>query len=94
MHPERTADAKKRGETDRRLHSVVVWRESTFFTVRERAALAWYESVTKLSDSYAPDNIYNEVLKHFNEKEIIDLIMAIVTINSWNRLAVSFGKRP
>ncbi|HHF7365202.1 TPA: carboxymuconolactone decarboxylase family protein [Legionella bozemanae] len=89
-----TADAKKEGESDRRLHAVVVWRETPFFTPRERAALAWTEAVTLLSETHAPDALYNELLTCFNEKEVIDLTMAIVTINSWNRMAVSFRKSP
>ncbi|MGM9452321.1 carboxymuconolactone decarboxylase family protein [Legionella bozemanae] len=89
-----TADAKKEGESDRRLHAVVVWRETPFFTPRERAALAWTEAVTLLSETHAPDVLYNELLTCFNEKEVIDLTMAIVTINSWNRMAVSFRKSP
>lgn len=89
-----TADDKKRGESDRRLHAVVVWRETPFFTPRERAALAWTEAVTLLSETHAPDALYNELLTCFNEKEVIDLTMAIVTINSWNRMAVSFRKSP
>jgi AhpD family alkylhydroperoxidase len=89
-----TADAKKAGETDRRLHAVVVWRESPFFSPRERAALAWTESVTLLPETHAPDNVYQEACKYFNEKEMVDLTFAIMTINSWNRLAVSFRKMP
>lgn len=89
-----TSDAKKEGESDRRLHAVVVWRETPFFTPRERAALAWTEAVTLLSETHAPDELYNELLTCFNEKEVIDLTMAIITINSWNRMAVSFRKSP
>ena len=90
-----TADARKAGESERRLHAVVVWKESPFFTDRERAAfLAWTEAVTLLSETYAPDDVYQKVLKYFSEKETIDLTMAIITINSWNRLAVSFRKLP
>ncbi|KTD01296.1 carboxymuconolactone decarboxylase family protein [Fluoribacter gormanii] len=89
-----SADAQKAGESERRLHSVVVWRESPFFTARERAALAWTEAVTLLSETHVPDDIYNEVLTCFGEKEIIALTMAIISINSWNRIAVSFRKLP
>jgi AhpD family alkylhydroperoxidase len=89
-----TADARKAGESERRLHAVVVWRETLFFTDRERAALAWTEAVTLLSETHAPEEVYQEVLKYFSEKEVIDLTMAIITINSWNRLAVSFRKLP
>jgi AhpD family alkylhydroperoxidase len=89
-----TSEAKKQGESERRLHAVVVWRESPLFTDRERAALAWTEAVTLLSETKAPDDIYQEVLNYFGEKETVDLTMAIITINSWNRLAVSFRKQP
>ncbi|KTD23484.1 putative Carboxymuconolactone decarboxylase [Legionella lansingensis] len=89
-----TAEARKKGESERRLHAVVVWKESPFFTDRERAALAWTEAVTLLSETHAPDDIYKEVSKYFSEKETIELTMSIITINSWNRLAVSFRKLP
>ncbi len=88
------ADARKNGESERRLYAVAVWRETSFFTDRERAALAWTEAVTLLSETHAPDDIYQEVLKYFNEKEAVDLTFAIITINGWNRLAVSFRKSP
>lgn len=88
------ADARKSGESERRLFAISAWRETPFFTARERAALAWAEAVTLLSVTHAPDDVYQEVLQHFNEKETIDLTMAIATINSWNRLAVSFRKQP
>lgn len=88
------ADARKNGESERRLYAVAVWREAPFFTDKERAALAWTEAVTLLSETRAPDDIYQEVLKHFNEKETVDLTFAIITINGWNRLAVSFRKSP
>jgi len=89
-----TADARKVGESERRLYAVVAWRETPFFTERERAALAWTEAVTLLSETHAPDDIYQDVLKYFNEKETVDLTMAIIAINGWNRLAVSFRKMP
>lgn len=88
------ADAIKAGESQRRLNAVAVWHESTFFTERERAALAWAEAVTLLSETRVPDKVYQELLKYFNDKEAVDLTMAIVTINGWNRLAVSFRKLP
>ncbi|MCW8409636.1 carboxymuconolactone decarboxylase family protein [Legionella sp. PATHC035] len=89
-----STEAKKEGESERRLHSVVVWRESPFFTTRERAALAWTEAVTLLSETHVPDPVYQEALTCFGEKELIDLTMAIIAINSWNRLSVSFRKLP
>lgn len=88
------ADARKNGESERRLYAVAVWRETPFFTDKERAALAWTEAVTLLSETHAPDDLYQEVRKYFNEKETVDLTFAIITINGWNRLAASFRKSP
>jgi AhpD family alkylhydroperoxidase len=89
-----TSDARKKGETERRLHAVSVWRETPFFTPRERAALAWTEAVTLISTSRAADADYDTLCDQFNEKERVDLTMAIATINSWNRLAIAFRKMP
>ena len=75
-------------------NAVAVWHEAPFFTDRERAALAWAEAVTLLSETRAPEDLYQGVLRYFSEKEAVDLTMAIITINSWNRLAVSFRKLP
>ncbi|CDZ76436.1 alkylhydroperoxidase AhpD family core domain protein [Legionella massiliensis] len=88
------SDALKAGESQRRINAIVVWREAPFFTERERAALAWAEAVTLLSETHAPDDLYQDLLKYFSEKEAVDLTMVIITINSWNRLAVSFRKLP
>lgn len=88
------ADAVKHGESQRRLHAVSVWRDTPFFTPREQAALAWTEVVTLISTTHAPDEIYQQVTQNFNEKEVVNLTMAIITINSWNRLSISFGKTP
>lgn len=88
------ADAVKNGESQRRLHAVSVWRDTPFFTPREQAALAWTEAVTLISTTHAPDEIYEQVTQNFNEKEMVNLTMAIITINSWNRLSISFGKSP
>jgi AhpD family alkylhydroperoxidase len=87
-------EARKNGETERRLHAVAVWRDSPFFTQRERAALAWAESVTLLSQTHVPDELYADLKAEFNEREMVDLTVVIATINSWNRLAVSFRKQP
>ncbi|EJM22229.1 alkylhydroperoxidase AhpD family core domain containing protein [Pseudomonas sp. GM18] len=89
-----TADAIKGGETPRRLFAVTAWREAPFFTDRERAALAWTESLTQLSLTHAPDEDYALLSAEFSPKEMIDLTVAISTINSWNRLAVGFRKMP
>ena len=89
-----TKDARAQGETEQRLYSLSVWRETPFFTDRERAALAWTEAVTKIADSHVPDELYEATHKHFNDKELVDLTFAIVAINGWNRLAISFRKVP
>lgn len=89
-----SSDARKRGETERRLYSVAVWRESPFFSPRERAALAWTESLTRLAETHAPDEDYAQLATEFSERERVDLTLAINTINCWNRLAVGFRKVP
>lgn len=89
-----TSDARKKGETERRLHAVSVWRETPFFTARERAALAWTEAVTEIAKTHAPDEDYNALREHFSEREMVALTMAINTINCWNRLSISFRKTP
>lgn len=85
-----TKDARALGETEQRLYTVAAWREAPFFTDRERAALDWTEAVTLISQTGAPDDVYQRLKQHFSEAEIVNLTMAIVTINAWNRLAVSF----
>jgi AhpD family alkylhydroperoxidase len=85
-----SADARKRGESERRLHSVVVWRESPLFSERERAALAWTESLTLIAQTHAPDADYAWLCSQFDEAERVKLTLAINAINGWNRLAVGF----
>ena len=87
-------DAKKAGEKDERIYLLTAWRESPVYTPRERAALAWTEALTLLAESQAPDDVYEEVRKHFSEKEIVDLTFAIVAINAWNRINVGFRTPP
>jgi AhpD family alkylhydroperoxidase len=89
-----TKDARKAGETEQRLYVLSAWRETPFFTERERAALEWTEALTLISDNDVPDSLYNSVREHFNEKEMVALTMAIVAINGWNRLAISFRTVP
>ncbi|AZV27513.1 carboxymuconolactone decarboxylase family protein [Pseudomonas sp. FW215-R2] len=89
-----SVEARRAGETDRRLYAIAVWRDSGFFNLRERAALAWTEAVTLLADSRVPDDVYQQAREQFNETELVDLTMAVSTINSWNRLAVSFRQIP
>lgn len=88
------ADARKAGETERRLNSVVTWREAPFFTERERAALAWTEAVTLIAQHHAPDEDYTVLAAQFSPAEMVNLTLAINSINSWNRLAIAFRKIP
>ena len=87
-------DARAAGETEQRLYALNAWRETPFFSERERAALAWTEAVTRVSETHVPDETYDKVRPHFTEKELVDLTLAIVTINGWNRLAISFRTVP
>jgi AhpD family alkylhydroperoxidase len=87
-----TKDARANGETEQRLYAVVVWREAPFFTERERAAPAWTEALTLVSQEQVPDNVFEIARKEFSDKELVDLTMAVIAINGWNRLAISFRK--
>jgi AhpD family alkylhydroperoxidase len=89
-----TSDARKHGETEQRLYLLNAWREAPAYSERERAALAWTEAVTLISDNHAPDDLYADVRKHFSEAETVNLTMLIATINAWNRLAISFRSVP
>jgi len=89
-----TTDARKLGETERRLYCLSAWRETPFFTPRERAAMAWTEALTELSRTHASDEDYALLSAEFSPKEMVDLTVAINTINGWNRLAVGFRKLP
>ncbi|WP_317201689.1 carboxymuconolactone decarboxylase family protein [Janthinobacterium sp.] len=86
--------ARKAGESERRLHLVSVWRETPFFSERERAVLAWTEALTLLAESGAPDADYAALAAVFSAKEMVDITLAIGTINSWNRLALGFRAMP
>ncbi len=85
-----TKDARAAGESEQRLYTLPAWREAPFYSESERAALAWTEAVTRLADGPVPDALYEELRRHFSEKEIVDLTMAIIAINGWNRLAATF----
>jgi AhpD family alkylhydroperoxidase len=87
-------DARMNGETEQRLYALSAWRETTFFTNRERAALAWTEALTLITEGHAPDEVYAEVRKEFGEEELVNLSLAIITINGWNRFATGFRKLP
>ena len=83
-------DARALGETEQRLYLLDAWREAPFYTERERAALEWTEAITLISQTHAPDDVYERAAKQFNPEELANLTLAIATINSWNRLNVSF----
>ena len=87
-------DLRHAGESEQRLYCLEAWRETPFYTGRERAALAWAESVTLVAESHVPDEVYEEARKEFSETELIDLTMAVVAINGWNRLCVAFRTEP
>ena len=89
-----TKVARSLGETEQRLYEVSLWREAPFYTEQERAALTWTEAVTLVSIDHVPDDVYETVRQHFDEKELIDLTAAIVAINGWNRLAIAFRTVP
>jgi AhpD family alkylhydroperoxidase len=89
-----TTDARKGGETDRRLATVVTWRETPFFTDRERAALEWTEALTLISHDHVPDAVWEAVRPHFSDEELVDLTLLVSTINAWNRFAISFRSMP
>ena len=89
-----TKDARVAGETEQRLYAIPVWRETPFFTPQERAALAWTESVTEVARTGVPDDVYEQARAEFSESELLAVTMAIVAINGWTRLAVSFRTVP
>ncbi|HKL72385.1 MAG TPA: carboxymuconolactone decarboxylase family protein [Marinilabiliaceae bacterium] len=89
-----TKDARKSGETEQRLYVLSAWRETSFYTPKERAALAWTEAVTQISEQGVSKELFEAASQHFEEKELVALTMAIVAINGWNRLAISFGTIP
>ncbi|MDG3008049.1 carboxymuconolactone decarboxylase family protein [Paludisphaera mucosa] len=88
-----TQDARSHGETEQRLYALTAWRETPFFSDRERAALAWTEAVTRIAEG-VPDAVYEEARAQFSEKELADLTWAAVAINAWNRLAITFRVPP
>lgn len=89
-----TKDAREEGETEQRLYGLSAWREAPFYSERERAALEWTEAVTLISENDIPDSLYEATRKYFDEEEIVTLTMAIIAINGWNRLAISFRSIP
>jgi AhpD family alkylhydroperoxidase len=89
-----TKDARAAGESEQRLYMLNAWREAPFYSDRERAALEWTESLTKLTEGHVPDAAYASVKPHFSDEELTNLSVAIVVINGWNRLCVAFRVEP
>ncbi|MDB6153591.1 MAG: alkylhydroperoxidase like protein AhpD family [Chthoniobacteraceae bacterium] len=89
-----TREAHAAGESQRRLHLVAAWHETHFFSARERAALAWTEAVTLVAETHVPDEVFEQASQQFSETELVNLTLAIISINGWNRLAVSFRRGP
>jgi len=85
-----TKDARAAGETEQRIYAFNAWRETPFFTDRERAALEWTESLTRVADTHVPDDVYERASSMFTEAELVALTFGVIVINSWNRLSVSF----
>lgn len=88
-----SSDALKAGERPRRLLALTAWRETPFFTERERAALAWTDAVTRVADTQVPDAAWEGACAHFTPQELVDLTLLVSTINTWNRFAIAFRKQ-
>lgn len=84
-------DARANGETEQRLYVLPAWRETTFYDERERAALEWTEAVTRISEGGVQNEAYERARQQFSEKELVDLTLAVIAINGWNRLAIAFS---
>ncbi|OME87224.1 alkylhydroperoxidase [Paenibacillus sp. FSL A5-0031] len=89
-----TKDARNLGETEQRIYALSAWRDTPYFTKEERAVLALTEAVTVITKEHVPDAVYEEVARYFESKQVGEIIMAIITINGWNRLAISTGMMP
>ena len=87
-------DARVNGASEQRLYGLSAWREAPYYSERERAALAWTEALTLIADNHVPDELYEQTRRHFDEQELVDLTLAVVTINAWNRLMISFRSEP
>ena len=89
-----TKDARAAGETEQRLYALSAWEETSFYSPRERAALAWTEAITNIQQGHASDTVYEEVRKEFSEAELARLTFAIAQINTWNRISIGFRVEP
>ncbi len=89
-----TKDARAGGESEQRLYALNAWRETPFYSERERAALEWTEAVTLIAEGHVPDAVYEHVREQFSEQELVNMTLAVIAINGWNRLAISFRTVP
>jgi AhpD family alkylhydroperoxidase len=89
-----TKDARAANETEQRLNCVSVWKETPFYTERERAALEWTETLTRIADNEVSDEVFNRVRRFFTDSELVSLTLAVVAINGWNRIAKPFRSTP
>jgi AhpD family alkylhydroperoxidase len=87
-------DARALGETEQRLYALNAWRETPFFSDRERAALEWTETITRIADTHVPDEVYDRVRRQFDESQLVALTLAAIVINMWNRVAITFRAEP
>ncbi|HEX8289286.1 MAG TPA: carboxymuconolactone decarboxylase family protein [Pyrinomonadaceae bacterium] len=87
-------DARAAGETEQRLYCISAWRETPFYSERERAALEWAEHLTLISEKHVPDDLFERTRQHFSEEELVNLTLVVTTINAWNRFAISFQSEP
>jgi AhpD family alkylhydroperoxidase len=87
-------DARASGETEQRLYGLDAWRETPFYSERERAALAWTEAVTLITAGFVPDEVYEQARQRFSEADLVSLTMVVIAINGWNRLNISFRTVP
>lgn len=83
-------EARAAGETQQRLHGLNAWQDAPFYSDKERAALAWTETLTLISEHHVSDELYQQALTHFNETELVNLTLAVISINAWNRIGISF----
>jgi len=87
-------DARAAGETEQRLYGLAAWRDAPYYNERERAALEWTEALTLIAENRVPDELYEVTRRHFSEQELVDLTLAVTTINAWNRICISFRSEP
>ena len=89
-----TMDARALGESEQRHYALTAWRDTPFYTERERAALAWTEAITLISQGHAPEDVFEHARTQFTEEDLVNFTLAIIAVNGWNRLAIGFREVP